>query len=94
MINYTDYSPCLFNPQYGIKFIDNVCQVFIVVLGLIAILLVARKNKWGFIFGLLSQPFWLITAYINNQWGVLLLSVGYTFSWIYGIYNWFIKDQK
>lgn len=72
---------------------DVVAQIGITIFGLSAIILVARKNKWGFVFGLASQPFWLITSYVNRQWGVLFVSVIYTFTWGYGIYEWFVKDK-
>ena len=73
---------------------DNISQVAIFILGVSAVLLVAKKNKWGFVLGILSQPFWFITAYINEQWGVLLLSFIYTISWGLGIYEWFFKDDQ
>ena len=73
---------------------DIISQVAIVILGSSAIILIARKNKWGFIAGLLSQPFWYLTAYINKQWGVFLVSIIYTISWILGIYEWFFKAKK
>jgi nicotinamide riboside transporter PnuC len=75
---------------------ENVSQVGISVFGVLAIFLVSRKNKWGFVCGLASQPFWYVTAYLNHQWGIMLLNVFYTGSWIYGIYIWFYKktDQK
>ncbi len=43
---------------------DIIAQVGIVIFGAIAIILVAKKNKWGFVVGLLSQPFWFITSFI------------------------------
>ena len=73
---------------------DTVAQIGIAILGIIAIILVAKKNKWGFVFGLLSQPFWFITSLINKQWGVFLLSIIYVGIWIFGIYNWFFKDKN
>ena len=72
---------------------DIIAQVGIFLFGILAIILVARKNKWGFVFGLLSQPFWYITAYVNDQWGVMFLNVVYTGSWFYGIYEWFWKKE-
>jgi nicotinamide riboside transporter PnuC len=74
--------------------LDLIAQIGISVFGVLAIILVAKKNKWGFVFGLASQPFWLITSYLNKQWGVLLLSVIYIFSWAFGIYEWFYKKDK
>ena len=71
--------------------LDQISQVAIAILGIGAIFLIARKNKWGFVIGLLSQPFWLITSYLNKQWGVFLLSVIYIGMWTYGIYEWFYK---
>ena len=74
--------------------LDTISQVGLSFFGIIAIVLVARKNKWGFVFGLASQPFWLSTSYLNKQWGVFLLSIIYIFSWAYGLYEWFFKNQK
>lgn len=72
---------------------DLISQIGLFVFGVVAIVLVAKKNKWGFVFGLLSQPFWYITAYINGQWGVFLISLCYTGSWVFGIYEWFFKNK-
>ncbi len=73
---------------------DTIAQVGIATLGIAAIILVARKNKWGFALGLASQPFWFITAYLNKQWGVFFISIVYAGSWMYGIHKWFFKDNK
>ncbi len=73
---------------------DTIAQIGIAVFGIAAIILVAKKNKWGFVFGLLSQPFWYVTAFINKQWGVFFLSIIYTGSWVFGVYEWFYKNKK
>jgi len=73
---------------------DFVNQIGITIFGLSAIILVAKKNKWGFVLGLLSQPFWLLTSYQNHQWGIFILSVVYCGTWILGIYEWFFKKEK
>lgn len=73
---------------------DLISQIGLSILGISAIILVAKKNKWGFVLGLLSQPFWFITSYLNQQWGVFILSIVYTFSWCFGIYEWFLKKKK
>jgi nicotinamide riboside transporter PnuC len=70
---------------------DMISQVAIFFLGFTSIVLVARKNKWGFVLGLAAQPFWFITSYANGQWGIFLVSFLYAASWIYGIYEWFFK---
>ena len=74
--------------------LDFIAQIGVAVFGIVAIILVAKKNKWGFVFGLASQPFWLLTSYLNKQWGVFLLSIIYVFSWAFGLYEWFFKDKK
>ena len=73
---------------------DTIAQIGLAIFGISAIILIAKKNKWGFVLGLLSQPFWILTSIINKQWGVFILSVIYVGSWIFGIYNWFFKDKK
>lgn len=72
---------------------DLISQVCIFIFGVGSIILVARKNKYGFVLGLISQPFWYITAFEHQQWGVFLLNFAYTFSWAYGAYIWFLKDE-
>ncbi len=73
---------------------DLISQVAITFLGAGAIILVAKKNKWGFVLGILSQPFWFITSYVHQQWGVFLVSIIFTISWLLGIYEWFYKTKK
>lgn len=73
---------------------EIISQAAIFVLGAGAIVLIGKKNKWGFVLGLLSQPFWFITSYINEQWGVFMVSIIYTISWWLGIYEWFYKEKK
>jgi nicotinamide riboside transporter PnuC len=73
---------------------DTIAQIGVTIFGVTAIILVAKKNKWGFVFGLISQPFWFITSFINKQWGVLFVSIIYTCSWAYGIYEWFFKNKR
>lgn len=72
---------------------DVVAQVGLAIFGLTAIILVSFKNKWGFVFGLISQPFWLYSSYVNMQWGIFFLSIIYLFSWAWGIYVWFYRDN-
>jgi hypothetical protein len=69
-------------------------QFFIFIFGCSAIWLVSRREKWkrwGYIVGLCSQPFWLYTSFINKQYGIFALSLFYTYSWMQGIYNYWIK---
>ena len=73
---------------------DAISQFVIPILGGAAIILVAKKNKWGFVAGLASQPFWFITSITNKQWGVFVVAIIFTFSWALGIYEWFFKKRK
>jgi len=73
---------------------DIISQVAIFIFGVSAIILIAKKNKWGFIMGLLSQPFWCITSYKHGQWGIFLVSFVYTISWGFGVYEWFFKNKN
>lgn len=53
---------------------DSFCQIWIMFFGCAAIWFVGRLEKWkrwGYIFGLISQPAWFYTAYTHKQWGIL-----------------------
>jgi len=73
--------------------LDKICQIAILVLTPAAILLISKKIKWGFVVGIISQPFWIVTSYFNKQWGVFIVSILYLFIWGYGIYEWFFKKE-
>lgn len=74
--------------------VDGVSQVGLTVFSIAAIFMVAKKNKWGFVVGLVSEPFWFATSYIHKQWGIFILSALYTGTWALGVYEWFYKDEK
>ncbi len=40
----------------------------------------ATIRKWGAVAGIAAQPFWIITAIANDQWGILVLSLVYIYS--------------
>ena len=58
---------------------DAISQVAILIFVAGAIILLAKKSKWGFVVGLLSQPFWYITSFVHQQWGVF-----FSLFYIYG----------
>jgi len=77
--------------------IENIIQIWIALLGGLAIWLVGRIEnwkKWGFVIGLIGQPAWFYTTIKHQQWGMVALSVWYTYAWIEGIYNYFYADKK
>ena len=75
-----------------------ISQIGVMVFGASAIWFVGRKEewrRWGYILGLLGQPFWYYTTITNEQWGIFLMTIFYTYSWCQGVYNfWIKKDDK
>ncbi len=71
-------------------------QLMIGITGVVAIYLSQHKSdnirKYACLFGLAGQPFWFYSAYKADQWGIFILCIMYTISWITGIKNnWFNK---
>lgn len=46
-----------------------------------------RVRRWGFIAGLVGQPFWFATACMNGQWAIFVLAFWYTFCHARGWWN-------
>ena len=75
---------------------NTLAQIFIAILGGTSVWLVSRKEEWkkyGYVLGLLSQPFWIYVRIANAQWGILFISCLYTYSWATGVYNYFIRTE-
>jgi hypothetical protein len=68
--------------------IGLVVQTAIALGGGTAIYLIAKKRRFGFMLGLLTQPFWLYSSYSAKQWGILALCVWYTYSYWIGWRDW------
>lgn len=45
----------------------------------------AEQRRYACLFGLAGQPFWFWSAYSAQQWGIFLLCILYTLSWIRGV---------
>ncbi len=76
--------------------LDTIAQVAIAVMGGAAIWLVARLEKWkrwGYIIGFCSQPFWFYATITAEQWGMFVLAIWYTYCWMQGIYNYWIRSK-
>lgn len=69
--------------------LNIILQCGIAGFGLLAIVLVYandnRVARWAPVFGLCAQPFWVASAAMAEQWGILLLSVFYVYGWWKGI---------
>lgn len=79
------------------EILNTISQVAIFIFGGLAIWFVGRKEdwkKWGYICGLLSQPFFFYATIYNEQWGMTILNVVYLYGWCQGIYNYWIKNEK
>jgi nicotinamide riboside transporter PnuC len=74
--------------------IEIIANIGIFVFGQAAVRLVGRKNRWGFVFGLASQPCWFYIGATTGQWGILAVSVLYTANWATGAYSWFVRDPR
>lgn len=71
-------------------------QIFIAFTGALAIYLSQQEKyiklkKYASVFGLVGQPFWFYTSYVNDQWGIFILSIFYTYAWYVGFKNYWIK---
>lgn len=74
--------------------LDNIAQAGIFAFGVTSVLLISYKNRWGFVVGLLSQPFWFTSAILNKQWGIVAINCVYLVVWSLGVYNWFFKKEQ
>jgi len=77
---------------------DWLLQFGIFVFSLAAIVMIASTgplHRWGFIVGLLSQPFWIAALWRarssdgSRLWGMFVLSCVYCAIWMFGILNRF-----
>lgn len=69
--------------------LDLLSQIVIAVFGGVGFLLVAKKNRWGFVCVLITEPFWFYSTYASKQWGAFLVTFMYTLSCLIGIDEWF-----
>lgn len=72
--------------------LDQLAQIWILVLSPLAILLLAEPgpaSRWGFVVGLASQPAWIYATARARQRGMLAISLLYLAIWIRGIVNHF-----
>ncbi|MGI0106733.1 hypothetical protein [Salinimicrobium sp. WS361] len=70
-----------------------ITQIAIMIFGASAIWFVSRKEewkRWGYILGLLGQPFWIHESSTNEQWGIFIMTIFYTYSWSQGVINYWI----
>lgn len=75
----------------------DIAEIMIFVLGSGAVFLLNLNNRWsrwGAVLGLISEPFWFLSAYASGSWGVFAVSFIYTISYVVGIYNFWFRKAK
>lgn len=70
-------------------------QIGIAIFGVAAIRLSqdARPTwrRWACVCGLLAQPFWFYTTWVNGQWGIFALCFLYSWAWAQGVRTYWIR---
>lgn len=68
-----------------IEILDTIAQTVIIFTGIGSMALVssqeAKIRMYAGMIGLAGEPFWLTTAIIAGQWGVILLVIAYGINW-------------
>jgi hypothetical protein len=73
-----------------------IIQILLFTSSALAMWLITRKESWskyGYIVGLCSQPFWLYSSFVHEQWGIFALGIFYLYSWVQGIFNFIINPK-
>lgn len=72
----------------------TISQIGIFIFGATGIYLLSRKDKYrnyGYVFGILSQPFFFYATIYAEQWGMTILNCFYLYAWINGFKNHVLK---
>jgi len=56
-------------------------------IGPMGAMLLGSGSRWGFVVGLMTQPFWFYTSFRHRQWGIFIASIFYAFGWAMGVYR-------
>lgn len=49
-----------------------------------------KTQRYGCLFGLFAQPFWMYATFTAGQWGIFALSFLYTAAWARGVKTYWI----
>ncbi len=78
--------------------LDTFTQIWISLVGLPALgcMMVGGRgwSRAGVVLGVIGQPAWWIQLFIQEQWGMSPVYVGYSLCWVLGIWNHWIKPAK
>lgn len=74
---------------------NDVVQALLMIFSAAAIGLVTsddpKRRRWGPVFGILGQPFWIYSAFHSGQWGICVLSIWYTVQWVKAIHTMWVS---
>jgi hypothetical protein len=56
-------------------------------MGPVGAILLGSGSRWGFVIGLVTQPFWFYTSFRHRQWGIFIANIFYAFGWAMGVYR-------
>lgn len=72
-------------------------QFLLLLLGLLSIYFLSSEDikylKYGFIFGLCAEPFWLYSSITTGQWSITILVCVYTVCHIRGLINCYKREK-
>jgi hypothetical protein len=78
--------------------VDHIVQVGILIFGCLQIWLLSLKrhhiNRWGWIAGVVAQPFFLIAYLRGGQWGLMVVWCFYTYAILQGVWNHWIRPTE
>ena len=74
--------------------IDAAAQALVPGLTVVSMWLLARRNKWGCVVGLVAQPLWATTYIVHGQRGPLVTVLLVTGSLVVGTYESFAGRQR
>ena len=81
-----------------IDFFDYFSQAVITFTGFTAMYLLASQDPktrmYAGIIGLCGEPFWLATALINGQWGIVALVFVYGVNWVRVVYSNYAEIER
>lgn len=78
-----------------LKTIDTITQWVTPIMSMTTVYLLTRKDdikKYGYIVGLVSQPFWLFTTWYHHQPGLFIAAIFFTVRWSMGIKHHVLKS--
>lgn len=78
--------------------IEFVSQAMIIICGILTAWLSQdpkfENRRWSSIAGLIVQPFWFYSTYMNDQWGMFAVSFVFLVAYMRGFWECWIKKNR